>query len=268
VNVSKHSHAEFWDSSPCDAQGSYADRFAFRYNKDTWLLDTLKEIGSAGRNVLEVGCGQGTDGVTLCRFLQRRSRYTGVDQSTVSLDRARAAAAEARHTLAVTPEFRLADAEHLPFADATFDCVLSVGALHHSPDTYRAVCEVHRVLAPGGKAYVMLYRTLSPKLLAAHALRSLQAGCDTLLRTDRIFYRLARSWVIGEATLGTAIYECFGVPILRSYTRRGMRRLFGDFRSIRLTARSVGVPPAALSRRLDRLQVNPLGYIWVAELEK
>src|SRR5260370_37562071 len=41
-------------------------------------------------------------------------------------------------------EFRVAEAEHLPFADATFDCVNSMGVLHHVPDTERAVAEIYR----------------------------------------------------------------------------------------------------------------------------
>jgi ubiquinone/menaquinone biosynthesis C-methylase UbiE len=43
-----------------------------------------------------------------------------------------------------------ADAEHLPFADASFDLVLGHAVLHHIPDLPRAFAEFRRVLAPGG----------------------------------------------------------------------------------------------------------------------
>ena len=43
-----------------------------------------------------------------------------------------------------------ADAERLPFADASFDLVLGHAVLHHIPDLRRAFCEFERVLAPGG----------------------------------------------------------------------------------------------------------------------
>jgi ubiquinone/menaquinone biosynthesis C-methylase UbiE len=43
-----------------------------------------------------------------------------------------------------------ADAEHLPFADASFDLVLGHAVLHHIPDLPRAFDEFARVLAPGG----------------------------------------------------------------------------------------------------------------------
>ena len=51
----------------------------------------------------------------------------------------------------------MADAEHLPFADQTFDVVYSYGVLHHSPDTAKCLREAWRVLKSGGEARIMLY---------------------------------------------------------------------------------------------------------------
>jgi len=45
----------------------------------------------------------------------------------------------------------VADAEHLPFAAASFDLVYSYGVLHHSPDTAAAIAEVLRVLRPAAR---------------------------------------------------------------------------------------------------------------------
>ena len=53
------------------------------------------------------------------------------------------------------------DAEDLPFADGSFDLVYSHGVLHHTPNTPRTIREVHRVLAPGGRAVIMLYHRVS-----------------------------------------------------------------------------------------------------------
>jgi SAM-dependent methyltransferase len=256
---------EFWNDTPCDAQPTFALRARFRYQKDGWLLGLLKRIAREHTNVLEVGCGQGTDGITLCGLLPAGARYIGVDMSDVSLGRAREAAAEVSGQLRVQPVFRQENAEQLGFPDASFDCVVSVGALHHSASTERAIAEVRRVLKPGGVAYVMLYRRWAPKLLVAHALRGIQAGLDTVFRTDRILYKASRAVRLAERTMGTAFYECFGVPILRSYTRAGMEVLFSDFRSVQLTAHGSGLPAVHALDSLNSRASQPSGYLWLAE---
>jgi SAM-dependent methyltransferase len=194
--------------------------------------------------------------------------YVGVDMSEISLANARVAAAEERERLAVQPRFIVENAEALSFKSDSIEAIVSIGALHHSASTENAVAEIRRVLRPGGTAYVFLYRTYSPKLLATHALRAAQRLVDGALGTDRALYRAARALGLGGERLGTAVYECFGVPILRSYTRRGMARLFDDFESVRLTAYCVGLPPAGVFRPLDRWKSNPLGYLWMAEAIK
>jgi len=258
---------EFWDETPCDGQATYDMRYRLRYEKEPWLLSFLQRVAARHHSILEVGCGQGTDGVTLCKFLSSDSRYIGVDMSEVSLDSARAAAESASPALQVTPNFKLDNAERLSFADGTFDCVLSIGALHHSEDTAQAIAEVKRVLAPGGTAFIFLYRRLSPKLLVAHALRRVQEGVDKLLGTDRAFYKLARARPLPE-NLGTAVYECFGVPILRSYTKSQMQALFSDFSSLQLSCHGVGLPPLGINQLLEAPAARLLGYLWLAEAVK
>jgi len=51
----------------------------------------------------------------------------------------------------VSADFRLADAERLPFADASFDCIWGNAILHHL-DLTRMAAEIRRVLKPGGRA--------------------------------------------------------------------------------------------------------------------
>jgi ubiquinone/menaquinone biosynthesis C-methylase UbiE len=51
---------------------------------------------------------------------------------------------------AANVEFKTADAEDLPFADADFDMVTNRIALHHYPDARKAISEMARVLKPGG----------------------------------------------------------------------------------------------------------------------
>lgn len=112
-----------------------------------------------GGKLLEVGCSMGNDTI---QFARLGLRVTGVDIT----DAAIAIIKERFALFAMAGDFRVADAESLPFPDNTFDVGYSFGVLHHTPDTMRAIEELRRVLRPGGKAFVMLYNTLSLNWLA------------------------------------------------------------------------------------------------------
>jgi len=258
---------DFWNETPCDGKANYAERSGFRYRKERWLVPILERIATQHENILEVGCGQGTDGITLCKMLRPGRHYTGVDISEASLSRAHAAAAESINDLQVTPVFQVENAEQLSFPADSFDCVLSVGALHHTDSTERAIAEVKRVLSPKGSAFIFLYRTVSPKLLGAHALRSLQRCMDAVFRTDRIIYQALRAWDVND-TLGTAFYECFGVPILQSYTRQGMMTLFRDFSAVSLSSHGPAFLTRGPSQLKKQMRSDALGYLWLAEVRK
>ena len=109
---------------------------------------------SRGLDVLEVGCGVGTDTV---RFARGGARIAAVDLS----DTAVALTTERLAEEGLEGAVREADAESLPFADGSFDVVYSWGVLHHTPDTARAIREVARVLRPAGEARIMLYNSRS-----------------------------------------------------------------------------------------------------------
>jgi len=256
----------FWNAYPCDGQDSYEARCRFRYNKERWLLPLLREIASQAREILEVGCGQGTDAITVCRHLPTGSSYTAVDLSEASLDKAREAARDESSHLAIVPEFRLENAERLSFADTSFDFVYSMGVLHHTENIELALGEFGRVLRPGGTALVCLYRTYSPKILLALALRRLQKGLDWLLGTERIILRLSNRLLV-ERLMGTALQECFGVPILRSYTERQVRGLFKDFVEVRVSPVGFGFLPSVLSRA-SHPGHDGFGYLYVVEANK
>ena len=94
--------------------------------------------------VLDVAAGNGNATLAAAR---RGCRVTSTDYVQALLDRG-ARRAEAEH-LAV--EFRVADAEDLPFEDASFDAVLSTFGVMFSPDQPRAAAELVRVCRPGGR---------------------------------------------------------------------------------------------------------------------
>lgn len=98
----------------------------------------------AGERVLDVAAGNGNATLAAAR---RFGRVTSTDFVAALLDRGRARAeAEGAEV-----EFREADAEALPFADASFDVVLSSFGVMFTPDQETAAREMARVLRPGGR---------------------------------------------------------------------------------------------------------------------
>lgn len=95
-------------------------------------------------NVLEIGTGYGT----VAQYLSEHCEsYTGLDiaEGPLKILKARGLDNE------------MGSALSLPFGDDTFDGVVSIGCLHHTGNTQRAISELWRVLRPGGRALVMLY---------------------------------------------------------------------------------------------------------------
>lgn len=258
---------DFWDVHPCDGQDSYAQRRTLRYGKEPWVLQKVEEVASRHSHVVEIGCGQGTDGITLCTLLPRSGSYRGIDLSEASLVSARAAAEEVGDRLRVVPRFDPGNAETLPFEDASLECVYSMGVLHHTPDTEKAIDEIHRALEPGGKAYLFLYRTWGLKVLAAHVLRFVQRQLGRVIPGEPIFFRLASRFP-NQKALGTVLLEGAGVPILKSYTRKGIEKLLRRFELKSLEIFGLGLPTVGMNQALARLQKNPLGYFWYIEIEK
>jgi ubiquinone/menaquinone biosynthesis C-methylase UbiE len=114
-----------------------------------WVFDQLDLPPAAAARVLEIGCG---DGALWRRNLDRLPpawRITLSDLSPGMLAAARTALSPA------APSFRFvqADAVRLPFADGAFDAVVANHMLYHVPRLDRALRDVRRVLAAGGRLF-------------------------------------------------------------------------------------------------------------------
>jgi len=102
-----------------------------------------------GERVLDIGTGSGIVAIEVASRLGTGGRIVGIDLSREMLTQA---ALHARHApgsdrIALTET----DAEHLPFPNAAFDCIVSLFALLHFPNPARALAEMRRVLKPGGR---------------------------------------------------------------------------------------------------------------------
>ena len=164
----------FWEKTPCgehfaDSEKEGSDAYfrvitQQRYRWEYHLHPFLDETASAGRKILEVGCGMGIDASELAL---RGREVTGLDLTKRGIDLAR----RNFERLGLQGTFVVGNAEALPFADATFDVVYSMGVLHHTPQIAKSLSEVQRVLKPGGKAFIMLYSRYSLNRLAHLILR-------------------------------------------------------------------------------------------------
>ena len=109
--------------------------------------------GRGALRILDVGCGTGSLLVQCCQLEGVVASGVGLDLSPHMLSQAQA---KAQHLgLAGKLGFTLGDAEHLPFADESFDLVTCCNSFHHYPHQDRAVAEMHRVLARHGEAIII-----------------------------------------------------------------------------------------------------------------
>lgn len=95
------------------------------------------------QRVLDVACGSGTAALVAER---RYCEVTGIDYVPELIDRATARAQANRQEI----EFRVGDAQDMPFPDDSFDVVLSVYGVQFAPDQAQAARELLRVCRPGG----------------------------------------------------------------------------------------------------------------------
>ena len=126
----------------------------------TWATGDFHEIGRqvvavsdalcqavdphAGQRVLDVACGSGNAALAAAR---RYCDVSGIDYVPALVGRAKTrASAEG-----IRVDFRVGDAQALPFADASFDIVLSVFGVMFAPDQEKAASELLRVCGPGGR---------------------------------------------------------------------------------------------------------------------
>ena len=219
----KQQVSEYWNAHPCGTQfthlewGSkqfFAEVEKFRYDTQPFMRELMEFDNFRGKRLLEIGCGLGTD---LLQFARGGAIATGVDLTPASIE-----LVNMRFKLEGIPvSAQVADAENLPFPDASFDVVYSFGVLHHTPNTQKAIDEVYRVLKPGGRILIMLYHKDSvhvyvgaPLFRMAHKMR---AGASSLVE----------DWV--------RVYDGDDNPLGKAYSRSELRKMFWRFKGIFFT---------------------------------
>ena len=163
IQKDKESVKQYWDNTPCGTGGitypegspEYYEAIAERKKQlEPYVAEYAQFDKWAGKRILEVGCGTGTD---LLQFAEAGAHTVGVDLSPKS-----AFIAKSRlRTYNCQGEILIADAENIPFKTDEFDLTYSWGVLHHTPNPEQAIREIYRVTKSGGEICVMLYHRRS-----------------------------------------------------------------------------------------------------------
>jgi len=140
---------QYKDSSNLDARVAIHTHFSTNpYGWMNWVFDRLLKLPEEVE-VLELGCGPGYLWKENAHRIPSGWRITLSDLSAGMLD-------AAWRNLVVSGrafQFKEIDAQHIPFADQTFDAVIANHMLYHVPDKTKALTEIHRVLRPAGRLF-------------------------------------------------------------------------------------------------------------------
>lgn len=174
----------------------FDDLDAYRFEKLHYLPTLVDFDAYRGKNLLEVGCGIGTD---LLRFARGGAIVTAVDLSTTAIALARKNF-ELHGLLAA--DLRVADGESLPYGDESFDVVYGHGVIQYTSDARRLIRECHRVLGRDGEAIFMVYNRIS--------------------------------WLNALSKVMRVDLEHEDAPVLKKFSIGEFRDLLGEFSSVRI----------------------------------
>jgi len=168
------------------ANGSTRSRDAF-IEKTGFTLEELR-----GKRVLDAGCGMG-------RFAEIAAS-AGAEVHAVDLS---AAVEAAQSNLAGKGNisFYQGDILNLPFAEAAFDYIYSIGVLHHTPSTKRAFLSLVPLLKPGGSIAIWVYSKRLRLMVGSEIMRPLTS-------------RLPKRLLLKMCRVAIPLYYVHKIPVL------------------------------------------------------
>jgi SAM-dependent methyltransferase len=217
AGVSIDAVRDFWDARPCNLRHSpkevgsreYFDQVERRkYFVEPHIPKFAEFERWKGGDVLEIGCGLGTDTIN---FARAGARVTAVELSERSADLARRRVELEGLEDLVT--IHVGNAEELGslVAPRTFDLVYSFGVIHHSPHPRRIIEHLRSFMASSSELRIMVYARISYKLF--WIMRE-----ENIWDMSRIDELIARN---SEAQTGC--------PVTYSYTEATARDLLAGF---------------------------------------
>jgi ubiquinone/menaquinone biosynthesis C-methylase UbiE len=203
---------EYWNNRPCNLRHSpepvgtraYFDQVeARKYFVEPHIPGFAEHARWAGKRVLEVGCGLGTDTIN---FARAGAQVTAVDLSTASLELARKRA----EVFGLQNRIRFIEANAERLAEFVnpepYDLVYSFGVIHHTPHPERALQEIRRhFTGPNTTLKMMVYYKWSWKVFA-------------------ILFKEAHGafWRLDDAVARNSEAQT-GCPVTYTYTKKSLR---------------------------------------------
>ena len=179
-NISSNIIKSFWNSRPLCTQFNPhepgTDFFFKYYDRERESIESLsfsynlhEYKNFKNKKVLDVGSG---NGYVLSKYAKEGAKVYGVDISENAIKICK----KRFKLLKLKGSFKVANAEKLPYPNNYFDCICSMGVLHHVSNIKKALDEIYRVLKPGGKFISMFYHRNSLKYHFRFRLLSLLYG--------------------------------------------------------------------------------------------
>ena len=208
----------YWQDKPLCVEGNPYElgtpEFFKYYDSEREVIEPIsysyklhEYLNFKDKKVLDVGCG---NGYVLSKYATEGAEVFGIDITDVGVE----LCSKRFRYMKLNGDFRVADAEDIPFPDDTFDCVCSMGVLHHVPNTQKALDEIFRVLKPGGRLIVMFYHRNSAKYQFKFRIWSLITGKPM-------------QQLVNE-------FDGLGNPKGTVFTRKELGKILSNFTSIRM----------------------------------
>ena len=177
---------------------------------------------------MDIGCG---NGYVLNYYFKEGAIFHGIDitEKAIELTKKRF---ELNNSIG---NFSIQDAQNLSFEDNYFDCVCSMGVLHHVPNTEKAISEIYRVLKPSGRLILMFYHKNSFKYHIKFRLKS-------------ILYNKSINQLVNE-------FDGLENPLGKAYSKNNLLELLSQFIDVDL---SIGylVPSDIIPKSNKFLPIN------------
>jgi SAM-dependent methyltransferase len=216
----KNKAMRYWDLRPCNIKHSNKEIGSLeyfeevekrRYTVEPHIPDFAKFEETNGMNVLEIGCGIGTDTI---QFAKAGAKIVALDISKVSVDICK----KRFQVYGLEGEIMCADAEDVDkiFADRKFDIIYSFGVIHHTMNPSNIIEKLRSVCHEGTVIRMMFYSKYSFK------------GLDFYLR---------HGWRFGFNYKKTIRYYAeaqLGCPIADVYSKSDLLKMFNKYEVVRL----------------------------------